>query len=68
VLVERSGFVLTGSAASAHASEHETSIPGVFCAGDVRYGSTKRVAAAVGDGAAVVSQIHQYLNRVSAQA
>jgi thioredoxin reductase (NADPH) len=68
VLVERSGFVLTGRAASAHASEHETSIPGVFCAGDVRYGSTKRVAAAVGDGAAVVSQIHQYLNRVRAQA
>jgi thioredoxin reductase (NADPH) len=68
VVVERSGFVLTGRAVSTQASEHETSIPGVFCAGDVRYGSTKRVAAAVGDGAAVVSQIHQYLDRVSAQA
>lgn len=68
VLVERNGFVLTGQAAPAHASEHETSIPGVFCAGDVRFGSTKRVAAAVGDGAAGVSQIHQHLDRVSAQA
>jgi thioredoxin reductase (NADPH) len=68
VLVERSGFVLTGPAASAHAAEHETSVPAVFCAGDVRFGSTKRVAAAVGDGAAVVSQIHQHLGRLSMQA
>jgi thioredoxin reductase (NADPH) len=68
VLVERSGFVLTGRAASAHAAEHETSVPAVFCAGDVRFGSTKRVAAAVGDGAAVVSQIHQHLGRLSMQA
>ncbi|REG49080.1 thioredoxin reductase (NADPH) [Paraburkholderia sp. BL6669N2] len=68
VLVERSGFVLTGRAAAAQASEHETSIPGVFCAGDVRFGSTKRVAAAVGDGAAVVSQIHTHLDQTSTQA
>ncbi|RKT10323.1 cyclic nucleotide-regulated FAD-dependent pyridine nucleotide-disulfide oxidoreductase [Paraburkholderia sp. RAU2J] len=68
VLVERSGFVLTGQAAAAQSSEHETSIGGVFCAGDVRFGSTKRVAAAVGDGAAVVSQIHQHLDQTSTQA
>ncbi len=37
----------------------ETSVPNVFAIGDVRAGSTKRVAAAVGEGAAVVSQIHQ---------
>ena len=36
----------------------ETSRPGVFAIGDVRAGSTKRVAAAVGEGAAVVSEIH----------
>jgi thioredoxin reductase (NADPH) len=36
----------------------ETSRPGVFAIGDVRAGSTKRVAAAVGEGAAVVAQIH----------
>jgi thioredoxin reductase (NADPH) len=39
----------------------ETSVPGVFAIGDVRAGSTKRVAAAVGEGAAVVSQIHSFL-------
>jgi len=39
----------------------ETSVPGVFAIGDVRAGSTKRVAAAVGEGAAVVAQIHQFL-------
>ena len=39
----------------------ETSQPGVFAIGDVRAGSTKRVAAAVGEGAAVVAQIHSVL-------
>ncbi|MFC0169521.1 FAD-dependent oxidoreductase [Pseudoduganella danionis] len=39
----------------------ETSVPGVFAIGDVRAGSTKRVAAAVGEGAAVVAQIHAFL-------
>ena len=39
----------------------ETSWPGVFAIGDVRAGSTKRVAAAVGEGAAVVAQIHSVL-------
>jgi thioredoxin reductase (NADPH) len=39
----------------------ETSIPGVFAIGDARAGSIKRVAAAVGEGAAVVAQLHTYL-------
>jgi thioredoxin reductase (NADPH) len=39
----------------------ETSVPGVFAIGDVRATSTKRVAAAVGEGAAVVAQIHAFL-------
>jgi len=52
------GFVLTGRAGRAPL---ETSHPGVFAAGDVRAGSTKRVAAAVGEGAAVVAQIHAAL-------
>jgi thioredoxin reductase (NADPH) len=39
----------------------ETSIPGVFAAGDARYGSMKRVASAVGDGAAAVRLAHEYL-------
>ena len=40
----------------------ETSIPGVFAAGDVRQGSFKRVAAAVGEGATVVRLVHEYLD------
>jgi thioredoxin reductase (NADPH) len=39
----------------------ETSSPGVFAAGDVRSGSVKRVAAAVGEGAAAIQQVHRYL-------
>lgn len=39
----------------------ETSIPGVFAAGDIRPGATKRAAAAVGEGAAAVQLAHQYL-------
>jgi thioredoxin reductase (NADPH) len=39
----------------------ETSVPGVFAAGDVRSRSVKRVAAAVGEGATVVRLIHAYL-------
>jgi thioredoxin reductase (NADPH) len=40
---------------------HESSQPGVFVAGDVRHGSIKRVASAVGEGAMAVTLVHQYL-------
>ncbi|HYH78400.1 MAG TPA: hypothetical protein VEX86_01340, partial [Longimicrobium sp.] len=39
----------------------ETSIPGVFAAGDVRHGSIKRVASGVGEGSMAIAFIHQYL-------
>jgi thioredoxin reductase (NADPH) len=42
----------------------ETSVPGIFAAGDVRAGSSKRVAAAVGEGAVAVQLVHQYLKTV----
>jgi thioredoxin reductase (NADPH) len=42
----------------------ETNIPGIFAAGDVRYGSLKRVASGVGEGSIVVQFVHQYLKRV----
>jgi len=68
VAVDDKGFVLTGlacppgaSAARRLALPLETSVPSVFAIGDVRAGSTKRVAAAVGEGAAVVAQIHTAL-------
>ena len=45
----------------------ETSVPGIFAAGDVRHGSVKRVASGVGEGAICVQMIHQYLAHLSAQ-
>jgi len=66
VETDAKGFVLSGYEAHQSCTERadytlETSVPGVFAIGDVRSGSTKRVAAAVGEGAAVVAQIHRYL-------
>ncbi|WP_460451161.1 FAD-dependent oxidoreductase [Alsobacter sp. SYSU BS001988] len=58
------GFVVTGS----RGLPLETSMPGVFAIGDVRAGSTKRVAAAVGEGAAVVAQIHSLFGQQAARA
>jgi thioredoxin reductase (NADPH) len=67
--LDRHGFVLTGSALTQEDAYSkrpplalETSLPGVFAIGDVRSGSTKRLAAAVGEGAAVVAQIHGFLS------
>jgi thioredoxin reductase (NADPH) len=45
----------------------ETSVPGIFVAGDVRHGSVKRVASGVGEGAIAVSFVHQYLAEVGAK-
>ena len=42
----------------------ETSLPGVFAAGDVRSGSIKRVASAVGEGAMAVSFVHAHIGKV----
>jgi thioredoxin reductase (NADPH) len=63
------GFLFTGADAAASDSwtlarlpqPHETTIPGLFAVGDVRSGSVKRVASAVGEGSVVVSEIHQFL-------
>jgi thioredoxin reductase (NADPH) len=55
------GFVLTGADVSENRLPLETSRRGVFAVGDVRFGSVKRVAASVGDGAQVVAAIHSYL-------
>jgi thioredoxin reductase (NADPH) len=77
-LVERSpqGFVLTGPGLRDESGKYrgwslsrdpmllETSVPGLFAAGDVRQGSSKRVAAAVGEGSVAVQMIHQYLKTV----
>ena len=57
---DEKGFVLTG-AASGQADDYATAAPGIFAVGDVRAGSVKRVASAVGEGSVVVSRIWQYL-------
>jgi thioredoxin reductase (NADPH) len=54
------GFVLTGNEAGAEGLL-ETSVPGIYAAGDVRSGSIKRCATAVGEGAAVVRFVHERL-------
>jgi thioredoxin reductase (NADPH) len=59
------GFVLTGPAAGAEGLL-ETSVPGIYAAGDVRSGSIKRCATAVGEGAMVVRFVHERLSGVPA--
>jgi thioredoxin reductase (NADPH) len=64
------GYVVTGTDLDLRAvgwplarppMRYETSLPGVFAAGDVRWGSAKRVASAVGEGAVTVQMVHEYL-------
>ena len=73
VAIDEKGFILTGAAISrtAHAWPlerdplmFETSIPGVFAAGDMRAGANRRVAAAVGEGSAAIYSVHRYLETV----
>jgi len=68
------GFILTGPDLPAETRwpsgrpplPLETSLPGVFAAGDVRYGSVNRVASAVGEGAATIPLVHRYLHATAA--
>jgi len=76
VTMNRAGFVLTGSDLMQDGKKPqgwklrrdpfllETSVPGIFAAGDVRQGAVRRVASAVGEGAIAVSLVHQYLKTV----
>ena len=69
------GFILTGQDvlddpggrwhADRHPLPHETSLPGVFAAGDVRRGAVKRVASAVGEGAITIPLVHRYLEGIA---
>jgi thioredoxin reductase (NADPH) len=68
VLLDADGFIFTDrqlpalpTAGTADPLPFETSMPGVFAAGDVRYGSMKRVAAAVGEGSSAVRSVHERL-------
>ncbi len=72
VALDEKGFILTDRSIPAPALDspifgereplpYETSAPGVFAVGDVRLGSMKRVAAAVGEGSSAVRSVHEYL-------
>ena len=69
IALDRRGYVLTGSDVRAVARWPlerdpyllETSVPGIFACGDVRFGPVKRVAAAVGEGSMAIAFVHQYL-------
>jgi thioredoxin reductase len=74
---DQRGFILTGPDLPAgtggrrwHPARRplplETSLPGVFAAGDVRHGSVKRVASAVGEGAATIPLVHRFLRTTAA--
>jgi thioredoxin reductase (NADPH) len=64
--LDRNGFIPTGMAEWEPTSRFATNRPGVFAIGDVRAGSVKRVASAVGEGSVVISDIHHYLERLKA--
>jgi thioredoxin reductase (NADPH) len=74
VACDEDGFVLTdvavpaGPATERSRLPYETAVDGMFAAGDIRAGSMKRVAAAVGEGSSVIQSVHQYLNEVPARA
>ena len=69
IAIDKRGYVLTGQDMQASGNWTldrdpyllETSVPGVFACGDVRYGPVKRVAAAVGEGSMSIAFVHQYL-------
>jgi thioredoxin reductase (NADPH) len=70
--LDRDGFVMTGRDVpqtqwplAREPYPFETSRPGIFAAGDVRYGSVKRVAGAVGEGSVAVGSVHRYLVEVA---
>ena len=75
VALDANGYVLTGTdvkAAGKWTLERdpyllETSVPGIFAAGDVRYGPVKRVAAAVGEGSMAIAFVRQYLRETEAR-
>jgi thioredoxin reductase (NADPH) len=68
VALDPKGFVLTDAGSGPVRRPLETSVPGVFAIGDIRAGSVKRVAAAVGEGAQVVAALHAYLAQAEADA
>jgi thioredoxin reductase (NADPH) len=63
VELDRAGFIVTGRG---RGGRLESSVPGVFAVGDVRSESVKRVGSAIGEGAAVVAELHKHLEAATA--
>jgi thioredoxin reductase (NADPH) len=61
LLLDRKGFIITGTREAFEPSRYATTLRGVFAIGDVRSHSVKRVASAVGEGSMVISDVHNYL-------
>jgi thioredoxin reductase (NADPH) len=68
VALDGKGFVRTGADCGEGRHPLETSLTGVFAIGDVRSGSVKHVAAAVGEGAQVVAALHAFLAQTGVEA
>lgn len=73
VVLDEHGFVATGADVATPLPDRprlplESSVPGIFAAGDVRLGSVKRVGGAIGEGAAVVAQLHAFLEHARGSA
>jgi thioredoxin reductase (NADPH) len=75
IALDRRGFVLTGPDVTAAGRWEldrdpyllETSVPGIFACGDVRFGPVKRVASAVGEGSMAIAFVHQYVKEADAR-
>ena len=74
ITLDSDGYVLTGTDVAGTSWELdrdpyllETSVPGIFAAGDVRFGPVKRVAAAVGEGSMAIAFVRQYLKETESQ-
>ena len=73
IALDERGYVLTGTdmrdaghwTADRDPYLLETSVPGIFACGDVRFGPVKRVAAAVGEGSMAIAFVHQYLKEAA---
>ena len=63
VKLDDKGFVVTGQGEEAARSPFATSMSGIFAVGDVRAGSVKRVASAVGEGSVAISKVWEFVNR-----
>ena len=61
LLLDKKGFIVTGTSEAFETSRYATSVPGIFAIGDVRSASVKRVASAVGEGSIVISDVHRFL-------